>query len=369
MSRRAALACVVVSLLALVGTPVAADAQVWSLDVSGGRTVYEPVPVGATANNLVGSVRYDARRGQWVYATAAAPLDNAATFWDGVGTGGSFSRPMSHLSYFSLGADLDAHGFMFRDATVQQSGSGVIVEGIPFARVSRHGASIDVRGGWRGHTLSFAGATDKRAVFETGIRAAYDGAVGARGEVRWVHAAEGVFPFIGTSVAYANSSPLVVWASAGKWLGDVLTNSSWGVGASVALGDRSSIWAAAQQDAPDPLYWNAQRRSWSVGVTRRFTRLPTPIAPVSAAQPGGVVIHIRAADAPAGDIFIAGSFNNWQPQPMHREGDEWIVRLPLAPGVYQYSFRSSTGEWFVPAATPGRRDDGMGGHEAILVVS
>ena len=46
-----------------------------------------------------------------------------------------------------------------------------------------------------------------------------------------------------------------------------------------------------------------------------------------------------------------------------------ILRLPLAAGVYQYSFRAASGEWFVPASTPGRRDDGMGGHDAVLVVS
>ena len=54
---------------------------------------------------------------------------------------------------------------------------------------------------------------------------------------------------------------------------------------------------------------------------------------------------------------------------MRREGGEWIVRLPLMPGVYHYTFRSASGEWFVPPSTAGRRDDGMGGYVAVLVVS
>jgi hypothetical protein len=37
--------------------------------------------------------------------------------------------------------------------------------------------------------------------------------------------------------------------------------------------------------------------------------------------------------------------------------------------VYHYAFRSHTGQWFVPASVAGRRDDGFGGHIAILVVS
>jgi hypothetical protein len=36
--------------------------------------------------------------------------------------------------------------------------------------------------------------------------------------------------------------------------------------------------------------------------------------------------------------------------------------------VYHYAFRSADGEWFVPASMAGRRDDGMGGHVAMLVV-
>ena len=54
---------------------------------------------------------------------------------------------------------------------------------------------------------------------------------------------------------------------------------------------------------------------------------------------------------------------------MLREGEYWVVRLPLTAGVYHYAFRSSTGDWFVPTSTAGRRDDGMGGYVAVLVVS
>jgi hypothetical protein len=46
-----------------------------------------------------------------------------------------------------------------------------------------------------------------------------------------------------------------------------------------------------------------------------------------------------------------------------------VARLPIASGVYNYAFRSASGEWFVPASTPGRKDDGMGGHVAVLVVN
>ena len=46
-----------------------------------------------------------------------------------------------------------------------------------------------------------------------------------------------------------------------------------------------------------------------------------------------------------------------------------VAVFELEPGVYRYSFRSESGEWFVPESTPGRRPDGMGGFVAVLVVS
>ncbi len=104
-------------------------------------------------------------------------------------------------------------------------------------------------------------------------------------------------------------------------------------------------------------------------MTQRLGRVAPPILPVPRSQAGGAVITLRVVDAPSGEVSIAGDFNNWQPAPMQREGNEWVLRLPLAPGAYHYAFRSATGEWFVPSSTPGRRDDGMGGHVAVLTVS
>ena len=56
------------------------------------------------------------------------------------------------------------------------------------------------------------------------------------------------------------------------------------------------------------------------------------------------------------------------PVPMQREGRDWTIRLPLAKGAYHYAFQSARGAWFVPASIPGRRDDGMGGQVAVLLV-
>ncbi len=178
-----------------------------------------------------------------------------------------------------------------------------------------------------------------------------------------------MYPFAGGVLSYSGA-PVQAWVRAGKWIGTQLDDAAWGAGVGVALGTRATLWASARQEAPDPLYWNAARRSWSVGVTRRLGQGAPAVLPLAPRQEiGGVVIEVSASDAPGTDLAIAGDFSNWQLVPMRREGDQWTVLLSLAPGVYHYAFRSGSGDWFVPASASGRRSDGMGGHVALLVVS
>lgn len=368
MIRRETVACLLVGVLACAGAPHHAGAQVWSADLSAGRTVYDPLSADVGANNLVGSLRYDTRRSTWVYGAAASPLGSQAPFWGAAGTGGRFTLPRSVARGVTIGADLGAHGFLFRDAVAAQAGTGGMIDAMPFVGLSRGAAGIELRGGWRGQTLSFAGVTEQRGVVETGARGTFGTTVRLQGDARLVHAAEGTYPFIGTALAYGGA-PVQWWAQAGRWLSDELDDVAWGGGASVALGMQASLWASVRQEAPDPLYWNAARRTWTVGVTRRFGRGPVTLLPAPRSESGRVAIRVPVADAPAGAVAIAGDFNEWRPVPMLREGGDWVIRLPLDPGVYTYSFRSETGQWFVPSSVPGRRDDGFGGHVAVLVVS
>ncbi|MDP2321306.1 MAG: glycogen-binding domain-containing protein [Acidobacteriota bacterium] len=367
MSIRAVHAFVLATTLVTVGLPTEARGQTWSVDLSAGQIVYNPASVDIGTDSLVGSLRYDTRREGWVYGTVAAPLGSDAPFWGGLGAGGRLTPSGSEDRHATFGVELNAHGFTFRDAVVDQIGTGGILEAIPFASLSAGAGRVEVRGGWRGQALSFAGATQNRGVFETGARAMYGSTVRLQADARWVHAPEGTYPFVGGSLQYGGG-PISVWARAGKWVSTELAAVAWGGGVGVAIGSRASVWTTVQQEAPDPLYWNAPRRSWSVGVTQRIGRTHVAIVPAPRSDADGVVIRVAVSETPTGDLQIAGSFNNWQSVPMQREGREWIIRLPLAAGVYHYAFRSGNGEWFVPASAAGRRDDGMGGQVAVLVV-
>jgi len=317
----------------------------------------------------MGSLRYDTRIGSWVYGAGALPAGDGGTLWAAGGTGARaiFASPAGGRA--RVGADLGGHGFWFRDRVVALSGTGAAVDAMPFVRMAIGTAFVEGGGGWRGQTLSFAGVRENRGVFETGARAGrgYGGSLRVEGTVRWVHATEATYPFVGATLAYQGGT-VDVWGYTGKWLAADLDDSVWGAGSGVRLSASTAIWGSVRQEAPDPLYWNPTRRTWSIGLTRRLGRIASPLVPVERSQTGVVVVRLSAGDTPAGTVSIAGDFNNWEPVPMQREGGDWVARLPLAPGVYHYGFRSSTGEWFVPASVAGRRDDGMGGHQAVLVV-
>jgi hypothetical protein len=88
---------------------------------------------------------------------------------------------------------------------------------------------------------------------------------------------------------------------------------------------------------------------------------------VASVRDGRSVIRLPRADAPGG-VSVAGDFSDWQPRPMTAAGSHWELAIALPSGVYRYAFVDAAGRWFVPAGVPGRMDDGMGGHVAVLIV-
>ena len=341
-------------------------AQGWSADLSAGRTVYDPLFAAVGTNSLVGTIRYDSRRDTWVYGAAAPPSGQNGTFWGAAGAGGRLTRTPQG-GRLSVGADVGAHGFSFRDRVVSLSGNGGTLEAVPFVRVALGDGFVEGGGGWRGHTLAYAGVRENRGIVETRVRAGYSRIVHIEGNARWVHAAEGTYPFVATTLSY-DATRGGLWGQVGKWVATDLDDRTWGVGGAVNVRRGTTLWGTIRRVGSDPLYWNLPRRTWTIGLTQRLGRTPRPVLPMPRSQDGIIVVRLPAGDAPAGAVFIGGDFNNWQPAPMMREGSDWVARLPLAAGVYHYAFRSANGDWFVPTSTSGRRDDGMGGYQAVLVV-
>jgi hypothetical protein len=352
--------------LATFVLPTPAAAQGWSADLSAGRLVYDEGSASIGSDNLLATLRYE-RRESWVFGSGAAPIGGDDTLWAAGGAGGRFRLPIEAASRLSIGVDVDAHAFSFRDRILDQRGSGGTLEALPFLRLRLGSGFAEAYGGWRGHTLAEDAVCTNRAVNEGGLRAGIGGPVSVAAEARWVDAPDGVFPYVGATVRLERRR-VQMWSRAGRWLDPVLNDAEWAAGADLRLTGRSWVWTSFRQDAPDPLYRNSPRRTWSVGVTRRLGGVSAPALAIQSHSAGEVLLRVPANGAPGDELSVGGDFNGWQPIPMRRDGNDWIVKLPLAPGVYHYAFRNALGEWFVPPAVPGRRDDGMGGQVALLLV-
>lgn len=76
-------------------------------------------------------------------------------------------------------------------------------------------------------------------------------------------------------------------------------------------------------------------------------------------------------DAPGRQVFVAGSFSDWQPK--HRLSDKegsgfYSCRILLPPGEYQYKFVVD-GEWRLDAANPSFTPNDFGTLNSLLSVT
>jgi hypothetical protein len=99
---------------------------------------------------------------------------------------------------------------------------------------------------------------------------------------------------------------------------------------------------------------------------------PTVIAPRLVlplpSREGNVVFRLRGFSA-ARIVAVAGTFNGWnQSQYLFEQvGDEWICKLPLPEGTYQYKFIVD-GNWLVDPTNPTIVRDRRGFENSQLVV-
>jgi len=364
MKRRSLVRAAGLASAALALAAAGVRAQGWTADVSVGRISQPSLPGGVGSTGAALALRYEGPR--WGYLSAGAPFDSAGPAWGAAGAGARWTTPWRGLE---LGVDADAHGFGYHDAVARAGGGGVTVAAMPLLAGARGPVRVELRSGVQHHTSSFDGETVSRTLHASDLRAsAGTGAFRATAEARYVRAPDGDYPFLGGGVE-AVRGPGSAWAYTGTWLSDAVDEPVWGVGGRLRVRGRLDLFASVQQETNDPLFRNAPRRSWSLGVSRRLGR-PAP-DPAAAAAPertaGGVTFRVPLAatrEAPA----LGGDFNEWKPVPMVRQGDAWVLTLPLGRGVYRYAYRGADGEWFVPEGTPGRQDDGFGGVAAVLIV-
>ena len=91
---------------------------------------------------------------------------------------------------------------------------------------------------------------------------------------------------------------------------------------------------------------------------------------VKAKAPARRSVTFSCEDAPGREIFVAGSFCNWEPKYRLTDRDgsgKYSCRVLLEPGDYQYKFVVD-GEWRLDAANPNFVPNDYGTLNSLLTV-
>lgn len=359
-----------------------AASQQWSLEARAGRMDFELATTVPAATSLGLSLSRESRDG-WLQLSSAVPMGEEDPLWGAVSLGRR--TVLLEGRAFTIAVDAASQGFLQRYPRQLQDGGGVPFErpldggttwgyglstqAFPVAELRLGRVSVRGRTGISWYRSGLDDQSRQRTVSMGDVRLALrpTSGVSFSGDARHYIAPEGDFTFVGITAILARPE-LTLWGSTGQWLNDAASITPWSAGVDLPLFRRLSLTLEARQEALDPLYGSAPRRAWSAGLRLALSDPPTAAEPVPAEYDDGRATISVPADEVRGEPRIAGDFTDWQPRPMTRVGDEWRFTAALEPGVYEYAFVAPDGTWFVPESVPGRKDDGMGGEVAQLVV-
>lgn len=358
-----------------------AAGQQWSIEAHGGRIRSALDPAAARSETFMVGLRYDDAHTAF-RISGGIPTMSSQPLWGAINAGKRLTLRRGNLV---AGMDLAAHGFLLHDrvdrtrqvpgllgSTLESapslSGHALAGHAMPLVGFESGRFQAHARAGIS-HYFSDLGDRRERTVrlADAQITFAPTSSIAFTPTLRHFAADEAAYTYAGLS-AVAARGPASLWGTIGHWLATEQPATPWAAGASLRVFERATLHASARRDAFDPLYLNPPQTAWSLGLSVLLGRPTAPSAPVPAAYSNGLAtIRLPLSQSPAA-TSIAGDFNGWKPQPMQRTREHWTYSVRVAPGVYNYAFVDARGDWFVPEKHPGRKDDGMGGHVAVLVV-
>jgi len=385
--RARALMSVCITLLELTMSNRQLAAQEWLVSANAGRirsaidpAVTESFALGVGYDDAMTALRLSGE----VPIRAEDALRGGASAW---------RRIVARRHGLVAGVDLSASGFLAVDRTSQpnpppggllgglfdppvpvsadRSGHALAGQILPILGYETRDIQLHARAGVSSYSATFGSQTGDRTVrlADIELNVTPTGSLAIVPVLRRAQArGEDASNYAGISVVTASRSASA-WASVGQWIGGPSAGTPWSAGARVALHPRLSLEGSVRGDTYDPLYLRGAQTSWSVGLSVPFAGQRRSVAaPVPSAYENGRATIRLAVSSTSSRPSIAGDFNEWKPAPMERDGDQWSYTVAVARGVYNYAFVGADGAWFVPKDVPGRKDDGMGGHVAVLVV-
>jgi hypothetical protein len=374
-------------LIALAAATAPAAAQQWSATAQAGRMRSALDPASASSSIALG-LGYDAPTGGLRLSTGV-PTSSVESLWAGAS---GWTRAALDFRGFMAGVDLAGNAFLTRDRSSQpvrdipgpfdppigsdagRSGHAYAGQAMPVIGYEGRRFQMHARAGVSHYGAQFGDQQADRTVRLADLQLTFApvSSFALIPVIRRFEADAGFAATYAGASAVATSRRGTVWGSVGQWTDVNDVGTQWAAGARVRFHPRVALESGVRHDTFDPLYMQPPQTAWNVGLSVQVggpVRPLTPPAPPVPAQyaDGRATIQLPVAESPAAPS-IAGDFNGWKAAPMKRTGDRWAYTIALAPGVYNYAFVRADGTWFVPESVPGRKEDGMGGHVAVLVV-
>jgi hypothetical protein len=157
-------------------------------------------------------------------------------------------------------------------------------------------------------------------------------------------------------------------ADIGLWRAPSGTEFQFGISLFLPFGPDLALRANAGRYGPDPLLETPAAGSAAAIASWTVTRFSEPEPALYRIQPGSpALVTFRLESGEASRVEITGGFTDWEPRPMQRTDETWLLTLPVEPGVYHFGFLVN-GEWHLPAEADGRIIDAWGVEHATLVV-
>ncbi len=377
--------------LLLASTPALATAQQWHMGVQGGRIRSSIDPAAVATGTLSAGVRTEAPRTAFglvggIPTADDEPLWGSASLWHRAAITGERG--------FLAGVDLSGVGFLSHDRTPgaaplpggggifdrtpappvpapNRSGHALAGQVLPLIGYESATVQVHARGGVAHFAARLGGGRVDRTVVlaDLQVTALPWRSVALVPTVRHFSVPDAKdATYAGLTVVLASTRGRAS-GTLGHWAGLRGVGTPWAVATRAGVSPRIAIDVAARRDVLDPLYQQPAQTSWSAGLSYQIGgRVGPARLPVPANYTDGYATLELPARSSDGSPSIAGDFTNWQPVRMDRDGGKWRYVLRLPPGVYHYAFVDASGRWFVPKDVPGRREDGMGGHVAVVVV-
>jgi hypothetical protein len=139
------------------------------------------------------------------------------------------------------------------------------------------------------------------------------------------------------------------------------------------VNDNLRIDLQVAQTVTDPVFGAPGNLGLTLSGTWHFLHRERAEAPVLATvgvpvAKGRVVKFSVEAPSHASSVAVSGTFSDWQPVKLKREGKTWSGTITIPAGTHQYGFLLNGGEWFVPSNATDVIDDGFGRKNVTLIV-